>query len=136
MEGMLIVHQKISNWFRGRYNNRKGHQESVNDVISAMLQMSKTRPRKRTELSMYLETYYASKLKATFVPMWDDCLRGGVPARERISCLNKFAQVHLEKEPADVQAEIRRRCQEENKALLTEYKDRFDWKGTAEDYDK
>jgi hypothetical protein len=136
MEGKLITHQKLSNWFRGRYNNRKGHQESVDEVISAMLQMSKSRPRKKTELSVYLETYYASKLKAEFVPMWDDCLRGGVQAKERISTLNKFAQVRLDKEPPEVQMEIRRSCQEANEASLTEYKERFDWKGDAEDYDK
>ena len=100
-----------------------------------MLDISSSRPRKKTELGMYSDMYYESKLKTSFDAMWKASLRSGVRSKDRISFIKTFTREKFNSEPDEVKAEVRRRCDVEFEEALKAWNDRAEWSETAEGFD-
>jgi hypothetical protein len=99
-----------------------------------LLKISKFRPKKRSELSMYFAQYYKTKLKTSFDALWHDGLQRTVPMKHRINWCRRFAHEHWVKESEEVKRDVRQQCETEYAAALDKWKTRVDWSGTAEEY--
>ena len=65
--------QKISNWFRYRYHCHQEDEGGIDDVLQSLISMSAHHPHKKTELTLYTELYWESKLTEGFNTMWAGC---------------------------------------------------------------
>lgn len=99
-----------------------------------MLSISATRPRKKTELAMYSDMFYESKLKATCDAQWQSSLRSGVRSKDRISFIKTFLQEHYKNEPDEVKTEVRQRCKATYDEAMKSWNERADWSATAEGF--
>ena len=126
--------EKISNWFRHHYHHQKDDRDGVNEVIRSMIDMSADRPRKKTELAMYSEIYYESKLKAKFNEIWVGCLESGVATKQRVSWMKKYTTECWLKEPAELREEIRAKCDNKYAEELQAWKGRAEWSASPEVY--
>jgi hypothetical protein len=96
--------------------------------------MSRSRPRKKSELAVYSELFYDSKLKAGFDSMWSGCLKSGVPPQQRIGFIKRFTKESWTNETNDVKAEVQNKCEAEYAEALENWKGRTEWSGTPEGY--
>jgi hypothetical protein len=96
--------------------------------------MSAHRPHKKTELTLYTELYWESKLKEGFNTMWAGCRHSGVPAKSRISFVKKYTAEHWAKESDELRREIAQRCESEHAEAMQAWKGRAEWKASAETY--
>jgi hypothetical protein len=108
----------------------------VEGVLSNLLKISKDRPKKTSELSMYFAKYYKSKLKASFDAIWDSGLQRTVPMKHRINWCRKFAHENWVKESEEVKRDIRQQCETKFATALEQWKTRVDWSGSSEEYIK
>ena len=100
-----------------------------------MLSISATRPHKKTELAMYSDMFYESKLKASCDAEWRTSLRSGVRSKDRISFIKTFLQERYKNEPDDVKTEVRLRCETVYEEAMKSWNERADWSATAEGFD-
>jgi hypothetical protein len=100
-----------------------------------MLEIADSRPRKKSELGVYSEMFYESKLKPAFDALWEGCLHNGFNPKQRINLVKKFTNEAWMKEPDDVKASIRARCEGDYAQAVLEWKARNEWTGSAEDFD-
>ena len=131
---VLILPQKLSNWFRSRYAQRKEDRDGVQGILDTMVKISTDRPSRPTEFQMYNKLYYSTKVKAAFNEMWAGCRLAGVPQKEHINLCKKFTTQMLENEPDDLKADIKRICDEEYARDLRAWEARVEWQDTPKSY--
>ena len=131
----LTGQQKIGNWFHHHYSHRKDKGDSIDHVICSLLEISASRPHKKTELAMYSEMNYESKLKNQFDEMWNGCLLNGILPKNRVHFVKQFTKEMFMKEPEEVKMEIREKCKREHVEALEAWKARMDWLATPENYE-
>ena len=100
-----------------------------------MLEIANSCPRKKSELGMYSEMFYDSKLKPAFNTLWEECLHNGYNPKQRISHIKNFTKQAWMKEPDDVKSSIQAKCEEEYAQAVLNWKAHNDWTGSAEDFD-
>jgi ATP-dependent helicase/DNAse subunit B len=107
----------------------------VDEVIRSLLDISASRPRKKSELMLYSEMFYESKLKDQFDAMWKTCLQSGIPPKKRIHFIKQFTTECFSKESEELKMDIREKCERENNEALESWKGRMDWSATVESYE-
>jgi hypothetical protein len=100
-----------------------------------MLEIADTHPCKKTEIGMYSEMFFATKVKPAFDALWEGCLQSGFDLKHRINLVKKMTKEAWDKEPEDVKSSIWAKCEEEYAQAITDWKARNDWTGSAEDFD-
>ena len=80
--------------------------------------------------------YYEEKLKRGFDTMWEGCLQGGMDSDRRINLLKGFINQNWSKETAEVRAAVKARCEAEFNEKVDAWKERSNWSGTAEEYQR
>lgn len=126
--------QKIGNWFRHRYQARKEDKDGVEEIINAMSCMGDQRPKRQTDLSKYFELHWDTTIKPAFEVLWQECKHSGSSPKKRVSFVRKFTAEAFSRESEEVQASIRKTCDEEYEAAMEAWRARTDWKDCPESY--
>ena len=103
-------------------------------MLQSLIAMSVNCPHKKTELTMYMEMFWESKLKEGFNTMWSGCQQTGVPAKSQISFVKKYCAEHWASESEGLRREIAQKCETEHADAMEAWKGRAEWTGSAETY--
>ncbi|KAJ7836065.1 hypothetical protein B0H14DRAFT_2589927 [Mycena olivaceomarginata] len=117
------LHSKLANWYRHRFNGKRLHSAGVEKILRRMQAMSgnAARPRRKTNLTLYLSKYYVSKLKQGFDAIWDN-MKETLPSSVRISMCQDYVRACWEQESEEVKTEIAVEADTQYEAEMGEYR--------------
>jgi hypothetical protein len=104
--------------------------------LEALLKISKDRPRRKDDLSLYSSLFYTTKLKDSFDAMWENGLRDTVPAKHRIHWCKKFTRERWLQETEEFRRRVEQQAETEYAEALEKWKNRVEWSGSPEEYQR
>ncbi|KAJ7715477.1 hypothetical protein B0H16DRAFT_1741919 [Mycena metata] len=131
------LRQKLGNWYRTRYRNKKANGGSIKMILSAMQSMSGAgqRPRRKSAVAIYSKLHYDERLKADFDKVWA-AAKETTPANMRISMSQNYVHTRWEAESDEFKAGIEEQCITMHAEALEKWRAgrQVDQQSSAEDY--
>ncbi|KAG6809620.1 hypothetical protein H0H92_015517, partial [Tricholoma furcatifolium] len=131
------VRDRIGQWYRYRYRNTRAEpakkNNTVNEILQALRQITTDAPRKQTALQLYTSLNYKTKIKADVDKEWaklqaDAKKNGTTVGIPRIALTNEFLARRFAEEPEDVREALEQQTKAEFMKAKTAFKMKADWK--------
>lgn len=130
-----FVFQKMGQWFRHRNLGKSSDRSYVAEIVNSIKSAASVQPRKRSALSIYIETN-KDKLSSEFAVHWS-AVQNDLSQKKRLPKYNEFVQACWKKEPQAYRDEIEKEALIEHEKANREWKEKIEsFNGTAEEFER
>ncbi|KAJ7734864.1 hypothetical protein B0H16DRAFT_1467413 [Mycena metata] len=130
------LREKLSNWYRSRYRNKKSNAGALKQVLQAMQSMTgkSQRPRRKDALKLYMKLHYEQRVKPAFDAIWAKT-KDSVPATMHVSMMQDYVRTCWEGETEDFKKGVEDQSTAMHEEAMNKWREGRQWESfSAEEY--